>query len=284
MNMIASVSRAAGPGNRAAPEWAGRLGRKLARGVASFVAALGLAGMGALLFIGLRDWRAREPAPPPAPKAEWIEHSRPIQMYALQTAEFGKDARLYESRSRREGGDRQDFLAYGAAEPGEGPGLRVAIYRAGADAAAGSTFFVDLARHAAKSGLSVVRAALPGALASRFGSFEVADVTIARGRVEAPCLGFRLAVADPGLLVTGFACGGAKPVDRPTLACALDRLDLIAAGEDHALAKFFLDAEQSRGKACPPSRGPGVKSTWLDPAGQVPALRTTTTARKSASR
>ena len=283
MSMIASVSRAAGLGGRAAPEWAGRLGRKLARGIASFVAALGLAGMGALLFIGLRDWRAREPAPPPALKAEWIEPSRPIQKYALQTAEFGKDARLYESRSRREGGDRQDFLAYGA-EPGDGPGLRVAFFRAGADAAAGSTLFVDLARHAAKSGLSVVRAALPGALASRFGSFEVADVTIARGGVEAPCLGFRLVAADPGLLVTGFACGGAKPVDRPTLACALDRLDLSAAGEDHALAKFFLDAEQSRGKACPPSRGPGVKSTWLDPAGQLPALRTTTAAQKAAAR
>ena len=285
MSMIASVSRAGGPGGGAAPEWLRRLGRKLAHGIVSFIVALGLAGMGALLVVGLRDWRAREPAPPPAPRSEWIEHARPIQVYALQTAEFGKDVRLYESRSRREGGGRQDFLSYGAAEPGEGPALRVGFFRSDDATARGSTFFVDLARHAAKSGLSVTRAALPGALPTRFGAFEVADVTIARDGVETPCLGFRLDIAEPGLLMAGFACGGAKPVDRPTLACVLDRIDLIAAGEDQALAKFFTAAEQGRGKTCPTAaRGPGVKSTWIDQTGQAPALRPTVTAQKGATR
>ena len=130
----------------------------------------------------------------------------------------------------------------------------------------------------------MVKTALPGGLASRFGEFEVADIVLAQGAIEASCLGFRLDVASPGLKITGFACGGGKPLDRPTLACALDRIDLISAGEDHALAKFFLDAEQGRGKVCSAPRGPGARSTWLDQGAQLPPLRATTAARKVASR
>ncbi len=271
MSMSAFIG--AGTPRRANPLARVQLRSRLAHWALSFLAAIGLFGAAGLLVAGLREAAPRAPEAAAAPKSAWVEFGRPIQIYALQTAEFGKEVRVYEARRHREGGGRQDLLSYGAAEIGQGANLRLSLYRPGTEPAPETALFVDFARLAARSGLAVTRSALPDTLATRFGAFEVSDVSLAQGQTEAPCLGFRLNVADPGLQIAGFACGGARPVDRPTLACALDRLDLVAAGDDRELAKFFIAAEQARGKACGPARGPGAKPTWLDPSAHLPPLR-----------
>jgi hypothetical protein len=254
--------------------WLGRL----ARGARSFGIAVGIVTLAALAIGGALERQARIATPPVAPpKADWVEFSKPVQVYALQSPEFGKDVRAYEARRHREGGGRQDMLAYGAAEIGQGNSLRISIYRPGAELAPEMPFFVDIARQAGRAGLAVKRSAVPDAMATRFGSFEVADLVLVQGETEASCLGFRLNAGEPELRIAGFACGGAKVLERPTLACALDRLELLAGGDDKALTKFFIAAEQTRNKACAAQRALGARQSWLDQGGKAPALRASAT-------
>ena len=250
----------------------------------SFLAAVGLLAIVGLAVAGLRA-RGPEPERAEAPrKSVWVEIGKPVQMFALQTAEFGKDVRLYEARVHREGGGRQDTLAYGPQEIDAGPGVRITLYRAGAEFVADPSFFVDLTREAARAGHAVTRSAQPAALATRFGSFDVADIVLTQGTREAPCLGFRLNVEAPALRASGFACGGADPVDRLTLACALDRLDLIVGRDDRELTRYFVAAEQGRKPGCSRQRSGGTKTTWLDYGHKGPALRLSDRADKAASR
>ena len=85
-----------------------------------------------------------------------------------------------------------------------------------------------------------------GSLVSMIGTVEVADIMLARDETPTPCLGFRLMVGEPDLRVAGYACGGAKPLDRPTLACALDRFTLLAAGSEPKVGALFANAELRR--------------------------------------
>ena len=235
---------------------------RIQHGAISFLAALGIA---CLLALAFSAWRAALPPPPPlaaAPPSTWVEIVKPSHMFSVETPLFGKSPRLYEARSHREGGGRQDTLAYGAAAPGDAPLLHMMLYRRGSEALPEATFFVEIARRAAQAGFSVSRSGLPEMLPSRFGAFEVADMQLGYGAGVANCMGFRLQVGNPALLVSGFACGGSAGLDRPGLACALDRLDLASAGGDGELAKFFSLAESARGKACA-----GVKSAAPRKAG-----------------
>jgi hypothetical protein len=217
---------------------------------------------------------APKPAAVARPENPWTEIVRPIALYSLETPDFGREPRLYEARRHATGGGRQDILTFGPADLGAGPALRIDLYREGAEEVPDSPFFADIARQAALAGFAVIRSALPDALPTRFGTFEAADVMLSEGKTETACLGFRLLADKAGLRITGFACGGQKPINRPTLACALGRLDLLAARENGDLTRFFVAAEQNRGKFCPLNKaGPGAKITWLDPRANLPPLR-----------
>ena len=63
------------------------------------------------------------------------------------------------------------------------------------------------------------------------------------------------------LEIGGFACGTpGNPIDRARLACALDRLDLISAGEDRELRAFFTGAPRQLGAACSTPPGEAQKN------------------------
>jgi hypothetical protein len=280
---ILSLSGPRGPAysvGETAPSVRWRLRRRdrarLLSAVMSFGAAVGLAAAAVLIFQGLRGRPAMESAAVAPPKRAWVEIVHPIRLYSLESPEFGREPRLYEARRHREGGGRQDVLSFGPAEPGGEPTLRLGLYRVGAEEAPQSRFFVDIARQAGQAGLAVVRSAQPGELPTRFGAFEVADISLAGSGSEASCLGFRLDAVEPGLRIAGFACGSvARPIDRRTLACTIDRLDLLAAGEDADLSRFFAHAELGRGKGCGGIRaqGPAPKTTGLDAGARQAALR-----------
>jgi hypothetical protein len=195
-----------------------------------------------------------------APKQVWIDIAQPLQLYALPAPELDKKPRLYTARRHGAGTGRQDTLVFGSPD-GREPHVRMNIYRAGAEAAPAPAFFVELARRAAEDGAAILRSGQPTPLETRFGGFEAADATLSGPRGEAACLGFRLMSDAPALRLSGFACGtDTTPLDRGALACILDRLDLVSAGEDIALRRFFVEAEQRRGAGCGPSRtGSGGK-------------------------
>ncbi len=103
---------------------------------------------------------------------------------------------------------------------------------------------------------------------TRFGTFEIADVTLTDGSVaRVPCSGFRLALAAPAFTISGLACGRpGEPVTRTTLACLVDRLDLASGGDDRAMIDFFAASERRRDAACAGARlaPDGMHAAWLD--------------------
>lgn len=236
-----------------------------------------------------------EPPPPSQPTAAageatsaWVEVNHPIQLFDLTGSAFGRLPLVYRARRRDDGSERQDLLVYGAFGR-EGPALALSILRHSREPDA-APFFVEVARLAADQGLAVLRSGLPTLVGTRFGGFETADVTVEQGATAQPCLGFRLQTVPEGAVpvaLAGLACGtNAKPMDREGLACVLDRIDLVSAGDDTDLRTFFVGAERRRGQGCGGSHllAAGSRQTWLDGEAIQPPLKPSSAAAKASKR
>jgi hypothetical protein len=203
---------------------------------------------------------AAVPIPPPA----WTDVVRPIQLFDIETPELAKLAQSYTERRHQTGGGRQDVLTFGT--PDAAAYLRLTVYREGSEATAPAPFFVDMARRAAEAGLSVAKSQPPQAQATRFGSFEMAELTLLRDATPtAPCLGFRMSAPAAHLQMSGLACG--TPARSPeALGCVLEHLDMAAAGDDRALIGYFADSELHRNPACLGGKlmPTPVHASWLD--------------------
>jgi len=210
---------------------------------------------------------------PEAPRvpatAAWRMIPKPIELIALQAPQFSRHAPLYLAR-KSERGDREDALAFEPGQP-DSPEARIALRRPAAPQHQPS-LFIDMTRAQAERGVAVTRAGAPGRLATKFGDLEVADMTFQdhQGRSQS-CLAFR---TDGPIALSGWYCGAqGAAVERPELACFVDRLALIKAGEDKDLRVFFSEAEQRR-RPCPTARvSTGRRPTWLDSDGKAPAMR-----------
>jgi hypothetical protein len=192
-------------------------------------------------------------AAPRVSKPAWVEIAKPFRLFALAAPDWGREPTSYTAQRQRDGGGRRDNLTYGTFGTDQ-PWLHLTLYRPGTEEAVAAPFFVDMARRAAPAGLAVARMGQPAPLPTRFGTFEVADFTLA-GQAGATgpstqCLGFRLPT-DKILQIGGFACAApGQPVSRQRLACTLDRIDLISAGDDTDLRGFFTRAPIGPGPAC----------------------------------
>ena len=258
-----------------------RLGGLPARITLFSIAVLGFGLATAALFA--REDSGRPVAAPlaiAAPPAivPWLEIVRPIQMFSLSGSAFNRLPLRYRARRREPGDARQDVLTFGRFGE-DTPFLTLSVLRRDGASETAPAFFVAMARLGATVDLSVTRSALPTLMPTRFGRFAAADLTLAQGTRGAPCLGFRLeqpgGPSDP-VAIAGFACGAAgHGMDRALLACVLDRIDLVSAGDDGALRDFFVAAERRRGEACAASRllASGARDRWLDADATPPALR-----------
>lgn len=203
---------------------------------------------------------ADEPLPPAqleqaaAPAPAWTQINRPFQLYGLDAPEVAKLSRSYEARRHLSGGGRQDILTFGSPTR-DSAYFRLVLYRLGEEEVPHAPLFVELARRAADGGLAITKSLAPVLLATRFGDAEVADVTLTAAEgTSLLCLGFRMEAKTLPWRMTGFACGGPKPLPRLALECLFDRLDLNTAGEDRALATFFAETELRRNPACAGTR------------------------------
>ena len=209
------------------------------------------------------------------PKAEWIDITRPIQLFTLAAPDVAKLAKTYEARRHSLGGGRRDRLMFGTPDAGP-PLVAMEIYRLGTEGAAPPGFFVAMAREAAMAGLSVARSGQPSPLPTRFGAFEAAELTLAGAGGEMQCLGYTLDAQGSPLRIAGIACGAAGAgFDRVRLACLLERIDLVSAGDDLELQTTFVEAEKRRSLGCPGSEGlrGRDKTSWLDPNVTAPPPR-----------
>lgn len=185
---------------------------------------------------------------PAAPSPAWAEIPSPRQIFRLEGPEFAGEVKYYEARQHRTGGGRQDVFGFGGSDE-NAPLLRLIIYRPGQESPPDSSFFVDLARRAAETGLAIARATQPAAVVTRFGAFEAADLTLARDSGSGrECLGFRFANPTPDLRITGFACGVLAA--KSALACLIDRIGLATIVEDGDLIAFFGARPSSGVSAC----------------------------------
>ena len=228
---------------------------------------------GALVYFLLTLPQAQQDGAVTAPhvaKPAWVEIPKPFRLFALNAPQWGRDL-AYTAERHRDGGGRRDRLTFG--KFGESAWLQVTLYRRGFENGDPAPLFVDLARRAAPAGLVVTRMGQPKPLQTRLGSVEVADLGLAGATGPSgqttPCLGFRSAEGTV-LEIGGFACGTrGNPIDRARLACALDRVDLVSAGDDAELRAFFTGAAGQLGAAC--NEG-STESQTKEPAKPTPGF------------
>jgi hypothetical protein len=179
----------------------------------------------------------------PADRPAWIAIERPFPAFALSIPEAADAPSGYAIRRHAEGGGRKDILTLGDADSAA-PYLQVEVYRPGSEIAGFTQPQAEIAANAAfLSPVNVTRDDQP--LDSKFGPFSL--VSFATGS-NAPrqCLGFVRAYDDPRLQISGWFCQDGTLVERSTLACALDRLTLLAAGSEPKVGALFAQAELHR--------------------------------------
>lgn len=212
------------------------------------------------------------PAPPPA----WREILKPVRIYSLQAAAFAGATTTYTARAHTPGGGREDVLTFGPFDS-DTSALRLRIFRRGTETRGTATLRDVLASEAAELGVAVIRIGRPDAAPTRLGRFEVADIGLRLpSGTERPCAGFRLALDQPAMAITGLACGRRTvQMSRTDVGCLLERLDVASARDDLELIDFFAAGELRRNAACAGMRlGPdGLHAPWLDekPAPAKPA-------------
>lgn len=214
-------------------------GPSLRRRLSLVLAAGLLAGVGALV-VGAR-LRPPEPQKPQiVPLVQWLPaptQEPPIRISGSLPEPLRDSARVLSSDNRRE-----DTLLAGDWN-GDGPFTALTIQRPAPPDEAQS-FIVDLIRRAGDTGLAMIRSAQPLPLGTRFGTAEVAEMTLAGAEARA-CLAFRLQDGDMVGFVGWHCPSPGVAADRiallRTVACLFDRM-APGPGADDALAARLATA------------------------------------------
>lgn len=211
----------------------------------------------------------------------WIGIARPVALFGLETPELGKRAG-YEARRSQDGVRREDMLSFG--DFGEDKpflSLKLQVNREGeaqtASAGLSQPFVIALVRDSAARGLSVGRSGATIPVETKFGMVETADISLNDGNAGRACIGFRHLDGAAHLSFSGWWCGGeGRPAERAQLACMLDRIELLSAGDDPELRTVFAKAEPNRRPGCsvPRQAVAARKGSGLDADGKAPVLKT----------
>jgi hypothetical protein len=213
---------------------------------ATCVRLLAYLGALAVLALSAAEFFAAAPvAAPvaPAPRPQWIDEAKPFAAFALPMSELDASGYSYSVWHNVSGGGRRDIMRWGELD-GWAPHLMVEVYRPGAE----FTGFAAAAREIAmRTGGLVPAAAIKpaGRLDSKFGPVSLAEFTLRR---EPPrhCLGFVRPFQQPRLEIVGWYCSGSEAAARDQVACALDRLTLLAAGSEPSIGELFARADLKR--------------------------------------
>jgi hypothetical protein len=180
----------------------------------------------------------------PVHRSDWIEVERPFPAFALSIPEAVDVPASYAIRRHTDGGGRKDILSLGQAD-GVAPYLQAEIYRPGVETPRFAEPKVEIEAGAAGLGPVDVRGDNEP-LASKFGPLSIVTFASSKGAPR-KCLGFVRTYDDPRMQISGWFCqGGSELIERSTLACALDRLTLLAAGSEPKVSALFAQAELNR--------------------------------------
>jgi hypothetical protein len=209
-------------------------------------------------------------------QTEWRAIPRAPEVLSLEAVHLRGLPRSHSARRSPEG-LREDALVIG--DPlSEAGHTKIVLSRGTLPEA---PLFVELARRLAEQGLAIVRDTAPSPLTTKFGPIEAAELAVSapngrEGRqTDVPCVAFRHRTAA-GIGLIGWSCmRKSEALTRPQIACLIDRITLLSAGENGPLRQEFAAAERRR-LNCPGTRNTaGRRATWLDVDGAVPGLRGT---------
>ncbi|WFU41259.1 hypothetical protein QA640_01600 [Bradyrhizobium sp. CB82] len=187
-----------------------------------------------------------------ATRPGWNVADRSRPAFAVSRLDSNGKTAAYIILRHPEGG-RMDVMRWVGDPPV--PVAELEIYRPGGE-------FDPAARLPARRGL---KDATPieeaGVIDSKFG-----PVALYRPSGQASgCLGYVKRIVEPPLQISGWSCqGDALPARRAAIACTLNRLTLLASGNEPKLAELFAHAELKR-RSC---RTPAA-ADWLMVAGNA---------------
>jgi hypothetical protein len=174
----------------------------------------------------------------------WVQTVRPQPAFAAPVVDFSGQSVSYEILRHTEGGGRKDILRWSAASA-DAPLSQIELYRPGTELVAFGPAASEIAARALHGRIATVQAA--GVLETKFGSVALVGFSGEVGGKPHACIGFAHSFDTPRLLVTGWTCQGESPqMQRQAIACVLDRLTMLSAGNDPKLAELFARAELRR--------------------------------------
>ncbi len=198
-----------------------------------------LAAMG--LMAAELGTRSRDPVVAPAPASEWAEVGKPFPAFAITMPEFDEAPR-YAIWRHPNGGGRKDIFTFGDPASG-GATAMVEIYRPGAEPDPEADVVTASIPELRLSGRPVAQTTLE----TKFGQVAIDPFTDGAPGGERGCLRFWRSFDAPRLEISGWFCNaGQELVDRGMIACALDRLTLVAAGSEPKVGVLFAQAELKR--------------------------------------
>ena len=217
----------------------------------AYVAVLAL-----LVVLGTYLWRqlpeATAMAAPPA--AGWSLAGRSAPAFAINRLDLLDKTDTYEILRHPEGG-RKDVFRW--ADANGSPAAELEIYRPGGEAMGPAV--TEIAGRLDPGGIRELEAA--GIVDSKFGGVTL--LRPARQDGSRACLGFLKQADAPDLRISGWTCqGGSLPAQRAAIVCMLNRLTLLAAGNDRRLAALFAHAELRR-TDCVTSGPPALSADWV---------------------
>ncbi len=214
---------------------------------ATFVRILAYLGALAVLAVVTAELFRTAPvaaAVEPAPRTEWIDVAKPFPSFTLPMPELAESGYGYGMRRHATGGGRRDIMSWGEVN-GAAPHLMVEIYRPAIE----FTHFGGAQEEiAARMDGQVDGVTFKPAenLNSKFGSVSLVEFGVKDEPVR-QCLGFVRPFDQPRIQILGWYCtSGPELIDRGVIACALDRLTLLAAGSDARVGELFARAELKR--------------------------------------
>ena len=202
-------------------------------------------------ILGIQAWNQLQvdlvgDAPPPP---DWTVADRSYPAFALSPPDASDRTEKPDTYLilRHPLGGRKDILRWSGAR--EKAAAELELYRPGGEDDPASDARAELAARMAAPGTALEAA---GVIESKFGGVALLRPA---GEREGPgsCLGFLKRIDHPALQMSGWSCQGESlPARRETIACVLNRLVLLASGNDPKLAETFAHAELRRG-ACTPA-------------------------------
>jgi len=220
----------------------------------AYVMTLALLAIGAVAaWEHLLDAIAMEPSD----KSAWSLADRSARAFATNLLDLHDKTETYEIFRHLAGG-RKDLLRWSGADGKPVAGLE--IYRPGDELNQAGLAIAEIAVRMDPDGMRELEAA--GIIDSKFGTVTLLRL-VGGGDTARTCLGFIKRVDGPNLRISGWSCqGDTLPARRASIACMLNRLTLLSAGNDPKLAELFARAERRRSD-CAASGTQALSADWL---------------------